>query len=115
VATGKGVGVGTTDVGGIAVVGTAVGGTAVGGIEVDVTMMGVGGTSVLVGSTTTAWVEVGAAGCWVVTVGGLPLAGNLHDVMTRAISINKTHVRMIFLFIVLSLGEKEHSLDATEL
>lgn len=83
--------------------GIAVVGIGVGGAEVEVTTTGVGGAEVLVGNTNTPWVALGTTGCWVMGT-GLPLAGNLHDVMAIASIIRNTLVKMIFLFIVRSLG-----------
>jgi hypothetical protein len=91
-------------VGGIAVGGTAVGGTAVGGMAVTVTITAVGGTAVFVGSAATPVVEVGSIGACVTGGGVLPLAGNLQDVAANANITNNTHVKMIFLFMLFSLG-----------
>jgi hypothetical protein len=90
-------------VGGIAVGGTAVDGTAVGGMEVTVTITAVGGIEVSVGSAATPVVEVGKSGAWVISGGGVPLAGNLQDVAANANITNNAHVKMIFLFMLFSL------------
>jgi hypothetical protein len=98
-AGGSGAAVGGTEVGG-----TEVGGTAVGGIDVTVTIAGVGGADVLVASAATPVVEVGTADSWLVTVGGLPLAGNLQAVAANASITSSTQVKINFLFMVASLA-----------
>jgi len=90
-------------VGGTGVGGTGVGGTAVGGAEVAVTITAVGGTGEFVGSTTTPVVDVGSA-AWVLVTGGLPLAGSLQDVATKASITSNNPVKMIFLVMLFSLA-----------
>jgi hypothetical protein len=72
-------------------------------MEVAVAITCVGATDVFVGSAATPTVDVGTVGTWVVTAGGLPLAGNLQDVAANASTTNNIHVKIVFLFMLFSL------------
>jgi hypothetical protein len=90
-------------VGGAGVGGTCVGGGTVVGTGVVVTNTAVGGAEVKVASAAIPTVELGTPDCWVDTVGGGLLAGNLQAVTPIASITSIMQVKNNLLFIVASL------------